>query len=84
MIDRGAIQALNIAAYEAVRLKRILKDLGVPIMDLILLYCDNMSNIHLARNSIFQARTKHIELHYHFIREHVLAGDVSLQDISTN
>ena len=29
-------------------------------------------------------RTKQIEVHYHFIRERVLVGDVDLQHISTN
>ena len=43
-----------------------------------------MSNIHLARNPLSHARTKHIEVHYHFIRERVQAGDVDLQHISTN
>ena len=33
---------------------------------------------------MFHAWTKHIEVHYHFIRERVLAGDVNLQHISTN
>ena len=33
---------------------------------------------------MFHARTKHIEVHYHFIREHVLASNVDLQHISTN
>ena len=32
-----------VAACEAVWLKRILKDLGVPIKDLTPIYCDNMS-----------------------------------------
>ena len=73
-----------VAACETVWLKRILKDLGVPIKDLTPLYYDNMSNIYLARNPMFHARTKHIEVHYHFIREHILAGDVDLQHISTN
>ena len=58
-----------VAACEAVWLKMILRDLRVPITDLIPLYCDNMSNIHLARNPVFHACTKHIEVHYHFIRE---------------
>ena len=49
--------------------------------DLIPLYYDNMSNIHLARNPVFHARTKHIEVHYH---EHVQVGDVDLQHIGTN
>ena len=73
-----------ITACEAVWLKRILKDLGVPIKDPTSPYCDNMSNIYLARNPVFHARTKHIKVHYHFIRERVLAGDVDLQHISTN
>ena len=61
------------AACEAVWLKRILNDLGIPIKDPTSLYCDNMSSIYLARNSVFHARTKHIEVHYHFIRERILA-----------
>ena len=36
------------ATCEVVWLKSVLKDLGVPIRDLIPLYCDNMSSIHLA------------------------------------
>ena len=43
-----------------------------------------MSSIHLARNLVFHAPTKHIEVHYHFIRERVLIGDVDLQHINTN
>ena len=67
------------AACEAVWLKRILKDLGVPIKDPIPLYCDNKSNIHLAQNPVFHACMKHIEVHYHFICERVQTGDVDLQ-----
>ena len=73
-----------VAACEAVWLKRVLKDLGVPIKDLIPLYFDNMSSIHLARNSVFHACTKYIEVHYHFIQERVQAGDVDLHHINTN
>ena len=65
-------------------MKRILKDLGVPITNPILLYYENMSNIQLARNPVFHTRTKHIEAHKHFIRERVLAGNVDLQHISTS
>ena len=43
-----------------------------------------MSSIYLAWNWVFHARKKHIEVHYHFIRERVLVGDVDLQHISTN
>ena len=69
-----------VLACEAVWLKRIFNDLGVPISDPIFLYCDNISIIHLARNPVFHTRTKHIEVHYHFIGERVLDENVNLQN----
>ena len=33
-----------------------------------ILYCDSQSAKHLAKNSAFHSRTKHIGLRYHFIR----------------
>ena len=72
------------ATCETIWLKRILKYLDISIKDPILLYYDNMSSIHLAHNPIFHAWTKHMGVHYHFIRERVLARDVDLQHISTN
>jgi len=44
----------------------------------VVIYCDNLSNIQLAKNPMFHARTKHIEVHYHFIREKVLASEIDL------
>jgi len=32
---------------------------------------------------VFHARTKHIETHYHFVREKVLTQDIELQQIGT-
>ena len=63
-----------------------MKDLGVPIKDLILLYYDNMTSIHLAQKytTVFHTHTKHIELMYHLIRERVQAGDINLQHINMN
>jgi len=49
----------------------------------IIIYCDNISSILLANNLIYHARTKHIEVHYHFIREKVLARKINLIHVST-
>ena len=73
-----------VAACEAILLKRILKDLGIPLTDPIRLFCDNMSSMYLARNPDFHTRTKHIEVHYHFIRERIQVREINLQHISTN
>ena len=37
----------------------------------------------MANNPVFHARTKHIEVHYHYVREKVLAGDIDLVYVST-
>ncbi len=49
----------------------------------VVIYCDNSSSILLANNSVFHARTKHIEVHYHFIREKVIAKEIDLIHVST-
>ena len=37
----------------------------------------------LANNPVYHARTKYIDVHYHFVREKVLAGEVDLVYVST-
>ena len=63
---------------------RLLKDLHVEVSDSTTIYCDNLSSIQLMRNPDFHARTKHIEVHYHFVRERVLSGEVDLQYVPTD
>jgi len=50
---------------------------------LVVIYCDNINSILLVNNSVYHARTKHIEVHYHFIREKVLAKEIDLVHVST-
>ena len=73
-----------IATCEEVWTRRLLSDLGEYIDGSVTIWCDNMSNIQLAKNPLFHARTKHIEVHYHFVREKVIDGEVDLLYVSTN
>ena len=43
-----------------------------------------MSNMQLTKNPVFYARMKHIEVHYHFVREWVLSGELVLGYVWTN
>ena len=56
----------------------------MEVSDLTTIYCDNPSNIQLAKNPVFHNLTKHIEVHYHFVREHVLSGEVELVYVPTD
>jgi len=37
------------------------------------LMCDNQSSVKFTKNHVFHAKTKHIEVQYHFIRKKVLS-----------
>jgi hypothetical protein len=54
------------------------------VSDPTVIYYDNLSSIQLAKNPVFHARTKHIEVHYHFVQELVLSGEVELQHVPTD
>ncbi len=49
----------------------------------VVIYYDNISSILLANNPVYHARTKHIEVHYHFIREKVIAKEIDLIHVNT-
>jgi hypothetical protein len=44
----------------------------------IVIYEDNQDVIALIKNSQFHARTKHIDIQTHFIREKVIEGSIDL------
>ncbi|GJW39220.1 integrase, catalytic region, zinc finger, CCHC-type containing protein [Tanacetum coccineum] len=47
------------------------------------LYCDNKSAIALCCNNVQHSRSKHIDIHHHFIREQVENGVVELYFVGT-
>ena len=48
------------------------------------IYCDNTSAIAITENPVQHSRTKHINIRYHFIREHVMNGTVELHFVPTD
>jgi hypothetical protein len=49
----------------------------------VVIYCDNISSILFANNPVYHVRTKHIEVHYHFIRKKILAKEIDLIHFNT-
>jgi len=63
-------------------MKQQLSDYGI-VLDHILIKCGNTSAINVSKNPVLHSRTKHIEIRHHFIRDHVLKGDVVLEFVDT-
>ncbi|KAL5549787.1 hypothetical protein UlMin_005018 [Ulmus minor] len=77
-------RAAAMAAQESTWLIQLMNDLHQPVDYAVPLYCDNQSAIRLAENPVFHARTKHVEVHYHFIREKVLQEEIEMKQIKTD
>uniref|UniRef100_A0A2N9IWR1 Reverse transcriptase Ty1/copia-type domain-containing protein n=1 Tax=Fagus sylvatica TaxID=28930 RepID=A0A2N9IWR1_FAGSY len=60
-------QALVTAFAEVCWIRTLLKDLGIYLSQPPILWCDNVSALAIASNPVFHARTKHIEVDFHFI-----------------
>lgn len=72
-------RAITEAGQELIWLRSMLSKLGFEDPNPTVLQSDNMGAIHLTNKSIFHARTKHIEIHYHWIREVVKAGKLTVE-----
>ncbi|GJT77991.1 hypothetical protein Tco_1044716, partial [Tanacetum coccineum] len=53
------------------------------IYEKVPIFCDNISAIAISNNPVMHSRTKHIDIRYHFIRDHNLKGDIELHFIPT-
>ena len=76
---KAEYKALDLATTELIWLQSLLKELRVRVEQVPILWCDNMGATSLASNLVFHARTKHIEIDVHFIREKVLSKEVEVQ-----
>ncbi|KAJ0970933.1 hypothetical protein J5N97_018892 [Dioscorea zingiberensis] len=64
-------KALANATAEIIWVQSLLGELGVFQSRAPCLWCDNLGATYLSVNPVFHARTKHIEVDYHFVRERV-------------
>ncbi|MCO5609329.1 hypothetical protein L7F22_063555 [Adiantum nelumboides] len=76
-------RAVFTATVECVWLRYLMANLGVGQGTANTIYTDNRSALAIARNPIFHACTKHIEVHYHYVRLRLSAGDISLAYVPT-
>ncbi|KAJ9566512.1 hypothetical protein OSB04_002478 [Centaurea solstitialis] len=74
--------AAGICCAQVLWLRNQLQDYDIQLSK-IPIYCDNTSAIVIANNPVLHSKTKHIEVRYHFIRDHVMNGDIELHFVPT-
>jgi histone deacetylase 1/2 len=72
------------ATAEVIWIQGLLQELGVFLSRAPTLWCDNLGATYLSINPVFHARTKHIEVDYHFVRERVAQKALDIRFISTH
>lgn len=75
--------AITEAAKEAIYLKRLLKDLHISD-SVVKIDVDNQAAQKLTKHPVINAKSKHIDIRHHFIREAVANGEVSTDYTPTN
>jgi len=85
-VATATLEAEYIAMSEVVReilwYLRLLNDLRFHQQQVVVMV-DSQGAIDFAKNAQFSQRTKHIDIKYHFIRDHIEKGTIKLQYIST-
>jgi histone deacetylase 1/2 len=76
-------KALANATAEMLWVQKLLTKLRVSHPPKALLWCDNLGAKYLSANPIFHARTKHIEIDFHFVRERVAQKLLEIRFIHT-
>ncbi|GJR33489.1 hypothetical protein Tco_1209173 [Tanacetum coccineum] len=69
------------ACQQALWMKQALIDYGVRLDDIPII-CDNKGAIDLRKNPVQHSRTKHIEIHHHFLCDNIQKGNISIKKVS--
>ena len=77
-------KALANATAEVIWVQSLLDELGISQSRVRILWCDNIGATYLSATPVFHARTKHIEVDYHFVRERVARKQLEVRIISSD
>ena len=76
-------KAVADATAEVMWIQTLLRELNINSPKAAKLWCDNIGAKYLSANPVFHARTKHIEVDYHFVRERVARRLLDIEFVSS-
>ncbi|CAH9095804.1 unnamed protein product [Cuscuta epithymum] len=76
-------RAVAYTVQDTLHIRSILFELGFPVKAPVQLFCDNIFASYLTTYPIQHARSKHIQIDYHFVRERVAHEDLVVKYIPT-
>lgn len=77
-------RSLACATTETIWIQQLLRELHISLSSPPILWCDNLGATFLTKNPVFHARTKHVEIDFHFVRERVAQKKLIVQHIATS
>jgi hypothetical protein len=69
---------------ELLWIRALLLDLGIGLSSTPTLWCDNIGATYMSVNPIFHAHTKHVEIDFHFVRDHVADKSLNIRFIPSS
>jgi histone deacetylase 1/2 len=77
-------KSLANATAEVMWIQKLFDELGIQHPCVARLWCDNIGATYLSANTVFHARTKHIEIDFYFVRERVAQKLLDIRWIHTD
>jgi histone deacetylase 1/2 len=76
-------KALADGTAEILWIRSLLAELRISTSSMTTLWCDNLGATFLSANPVFHARTKHVEVDYHFVCDRVAKREIQVRFISS-
>ena len=77
-------RAMASTSAELTWISFILRDIGLFQSRPPVLFCDNLSALHMTINPVFHSHSKHIAIDYHFVCEKVALGTLTTQFVPSS
>ncbi|KAL7611324.1 hypothetical protein Lser_V15G14276 [Lactuca serriola] len=76
--------AATLATFQGVWLQRMITGITSQKVPPVEMKVDNKSSLDLMKNPVFHGRSKHIDIHFHFICECVENGEIKVSHVCSN